>query len=169
MSNLLLHILFVSFSFLPIGENKLHPIFVSVTELEHNAKEQTLEMSCKMFTDDFEKALRTTYKTHIDLSDENVKPAMDKLVNDYVQKHTKIVVDGKIVSLKYLGFEKIEEAIYSYYEIDNILFPKKIEVTENILLEYNTQQMNIVHVTVGGERKSGKLTSTENKLTVFFN
>lgn len=169
MSNLLLHFLFVSFSFLPLGENKLHPIFVSVTELEHNAKENTLEMSCKIFTDDFEKALRTTYKTHVDLSDENVKPAMDKLVNDYVQKHTKIVVDGKIVSLKYLGFEKIEEAIYSYFEVDNILFPKKIEVTENVLLEYNSQQMNIVHVTVAGERKSGKLTGAENKLTVFFN
>ena len=32
-----------------------HPIFVSVTEIEHNAKDKTLEISCKIFTDDLEK------------------------------------------------------------------------------------------------------------------
>ena len=34
-----------------------HPIYVSVTEIEHNAKDKTLEISCKIFTDDFEKTL----------------------------------------------------------------------------------------------------------------
>ena len=168
MSSIIFKWLLISFSLLPIGKNNLHPIFVSVTEIEHNAKENMLEISCKIFTDDFEKTLRTTYKTHIDLLDEKIKPAMDKLVNDYVQKHLKIITDGKVVGLKYLGFEKIEEGIYSYYQVDNISAPKKIEVTDNVLLEYSTQQMNLVHVTVGGERKSGKLNSSENKLTVFF-
>ena len=44
------------------AEPNLHPIFVSVTEIEHNAKDKTLEISCKIFTDDFEKTLRLTYK-----------------------------------------------------------------------------------------------------------
>ena len=35
--------------------NSNHPIFMSVTEIEHNAKDKTLEISCKVFTDDFEK------------------------------------------------------------------------------------------------------------------
>ncbi len=168
MAGILFKWLFVSLLLLPFGENNHHPIFVSVTEIEHNAKEKTLEISCKIFTDDFEKTLRAAYKTHVDLLDEKMKSAMDKLVNDYVQKHLKIVADGRITNLKYLGFEKIEEGIYSYYEIDNISTPKKVEVTDNVLLEYNTQQMNLVHVTVGGERKSGKLNGSENKLTVFF-
>ena len=93
---------------------------------------------------------------------------MDKLVNDYVQRHLKITVDGKIVALKYLGFEKIEEGIYSYYQVDDVLSAKKIEVTDNLLLDYNVQQMNLVHITVGGERKSVKLAGTENKVTVQF-
>ena len=64
-----------------------HPIFVSVTEIEHNAKDKTLEISCKIFTDDFEKALRETYKTYVDLLQPKDKTAMNKLVSDYVQKH----------------------------------------------------------------------------------
>ena len=91
---------------------------------------------------------------------------MDKFVNDYVQRRLKIVVDGKIVALKYLGFEKIDEGIYSYYQADNIITPKKIEVTDNVLLEFNSQQMNLVHITVAGERKSVKLAGNENKVTV---
>ena len=165
MGSLLFKWLFVSLIFLPFGPNLNHPIFVSVTEIEHNAKDKTLEVSCKIFTDDFEKTLRTTYKTHVDLLDEKVKPAMDKLINDYVQKHLRIAVDGKIVALKYLGFEKIDEGIYSYYQADNITTPKKIEVTDNVLLEYNEQQMNIVHIIVDGKRKSAKLSGSENKVT----
>ena len=166
MSSLIFKWLLISFSLLPIGENNHHPIFVSVTEIEHNAKDKTLEISCKIFTDDFEKALRAAYKTHVDLLDEKIKPAMDKLVNDYVQNHLKISVDGKTPGLKYLGFEKVDEAIYSYYQADNILVPKRIEVTDNVLLEYNEQQLNIVHITVNGQRKSTKLTSAENKVTI---
>jgi len=165
MGSLLFKWLFVSLMFLPTGVNLHHPIFVSVTEIEHNTKDKTLEVSCKIFTDDFEKTLRATYKTHVDLLDEKVKPAMDKLVNDYVQKHLKIAVDGKFVALKYLGFEKIDEGIYSYYQADNITIPKKIEVTDNVLLEYNEQQMNIVHIIVDGKRKSAKLSGSENKVT----
>ena len=33
----------------------LHPFHVSVVEIEHNAEDKSLEISCKIFTDDFEK------------------------------------------------------------------------------------------------------------------
>ena len=35
----------------------VHPFFVSVTEINHNAGDKNLEISCKIFTDDFEAAL----------------------------------------------------------------------------------------------------------------
>ncbi len=47
-----------------------HPFYVSVTEINHNAKEQTLEISCKMFAEDLEEILKKNYKTAIDLSAE---------------------------------------------------------------------------------------------------
>ena len=169
MAGILFKWLFISFACIPlIDSNTNHPIFVSVTEVEHNAQEKTLEISCKIFTDDFEKTLRSEYKTHVDLLDDKYKPAMNKLVSDYVQRHLKIIVDGKLLTLKYLGFEKIEEGIYSYYQVDNVNQPKKIEITDNILLEFNTQQINLVHTIIGGERKSVKLAGSENKVTMQF-
>ena len=144
------------------------PIYMSVTQIEQNVKEKTLEVSCKIFTDDFEKALRAAYKTKIDLLDEKQKPAMDKFVNDYVQKHLKLVVDGKIVALKYIGYENIEDAINNYFEVQNIGSIKKIEITDDILYEYKPAQISLLHVTVGGNRESTKLTNPESKAVMVF-
>lgn len=151
-----------------VSTPKQHPIFVSVTEIEHNAKEKTLEVSCKIFTDDFEKTLRNAYKTKIDLADANLKPAMDKLINDYVQKHLKINVDGKQVALKYLGFEKIDEGIYSYYQADNVTSVKNAVVTDDILYEYKSEQISLIHFIVNGDRKSTKLNNPENRAVLSF-
>ena len=116
------------------GSGGSHPIFVSVTEIEHNSKEKTLEISCKIFTDDFEKALRATYKTYVDLLKPKDKNAMNKLVADYVQKHLLIKVDGKTVALQFLGYEQDEEGIVSYYQVNNIATVKKLDITDNIYL-----------------------------------
>lgn len=145
-----------------------HPIYVSVAEIDYNSKEKTLEISCKLFTDDFEKALRAEYKTHVDLINPTNKAAMDKLVNDYVQKHFTISLDGKPVILKYLGYEQVEEGIYSYYEAANISQPKNVAIFNNLLYAYHEQQMGLMHVTINGARKSTKLNNPDSRAVISF-
>jgi hypothetical protein len=78
-------------------------------------------------------------------------------VNDYVSKHLSFKADGKSVNYSYLGYEKQEEAIYSYFEVDSIASVKKIDVTDSILHDFSNDQINIIHCTVGGKRQSTKL------------
>lgn len=145
-----------------------HPLYVSVTEIEHNAKEKTLEISCKIFTDDLEKTLRQTYKGTVDLLQPKDKAAMDKLVSAYVKKHLSMVVDGKPVVMEYVGYEQQEEGIESYYQVNNMTTVKKIDVTDNILYEYKKEQISLLHVTVNGNRKSFKLNNPEEKTSFQF-
>ena len=145
-----------------------HPLFVSVTEIEHNAKDKTLEISCKIFTDDFEKTLRQTYKGTVDLLKPADKAAMNKLVSDYVQKHLIITADGKKTALQFIGYEQQEEGIVSYYQVNNITTVSKIDITNNILYEYKKEQMEIIHVTVGGNRKSTKLNNPDSNASFEF-
>jgi phosphopantothenoylcysteine synthetase/decarboxylase len=147
---------------------KSHPIFMSVTEIEHNAKDKTLEISCKIFTDDFEKTLRQTYKGTVDLINPKDKAAMNKLVSDYVQAHLSLAVDGKKVALQFIGYEIQEEGVISYYQVNNIPSVKKIDVTDNILYEYKQEQIEIVHAIVGGNRKSTKLDNPADKYSFEF-
>jgi hypothetical protein len=146
----------------------IHPLYVSVVEIEHNAKAKTLEVSCKLFTDDFEKVLRSTYKSPVDLINPKDRSAMDKLINDYVQKHLKVTADNRPLVLKYIGYEHAEEGIYSYFEVDNVARVKDITIFDNLLYEYKSEQMGLLHVTVNGTRKSTQLLNPVNKAELHF-
>lgn len=142
---------------LPASYFPMHPFHVSVVEINHNAVDKTLEITCKIFRDDFEKILIQNYKTKVDLINPTDRPAMEKLVNDYVQKHLGIKAGGKLLHYTGLGFEREDDAVYSYFQIENISSVKKIELTNTILHDLFDDQLSIMHVTVGGNRKSGKL------------
>lgn len=135
----------------------LHPYYISVVEINHNATDKTLEISCKIFTNDFETTLEKNYKTKVDLVNPKNKPTMDKLIIDYINKNLSVKADGKTVNYSYVGYEKEDEAIYSYFQVDNIATVKKIDVTNSILHDFSNQQINIIHCTVGGKRQSTKL------------
>jgi hypothetical protein len=59
--------------------------------------------------------------------------------------------------LSYLGFEKDAEAVYSFVQVENVPSVKKVEFTNKLMQDMFTDQVNIVHVIVKGERKSTKL------------
>lgn len=160
--------LLVSGLFLSPATVANHPIYVSVTEIEHNARDKTLEISCKIFTDDFERTLRQVYKTQVDLLNPKDKAATDKMVSEYVQKHLLIKADGKPVALQFLGYQQQEEGIVSFYQVNNITSLKKLDITDNILFEYKKEQISILHVTVNGNRKSTKLINPEEKASFEF-
>lgn len=168
MASILYKWLLMASLFLPGNTAVMHPLYVSVTEIEHNAKDKTLEISCKIFTDDFEKTLRKAYNVHVDLLNPTEKDAMNKIVSDYVPRHLKISLEGKPVTMRFIGFEQIEEGIYSYYQVDQVNSVKKMTITDNILYEYKPEQINLVHVTVNGNRQSNKLVNPEEKISLAF-
>ena len=145
-----------------------HPIFVSVTEIEHNAKTKTLEISCKLFTDDFEKTLRKQQSGRIDLLNIALKSQMNPIVCNYIKKHLSIKVNGKLEELQFIGFEQQEEGIMSYFQIPDVPWVKKVEVMDNLLYEYSEQQMGIVHVIVNSYRKSSRLNNPDCKVSFDF-
>ena len=145
-----------------------HPIYVSVVEIEHNATEKSLEISCRIFTDDFEKTLRDIYPVKIDLLSPAMHEAMGRYVSEYVRNHLKLSVDGKPVSLRYLGYEELEEAISSYYQVDDVKSVNRIDIENDMLYSYKKEQMGIMHITVKGERKSLRLLNPDKSARVEF-
>lgn len=147
---------------------RIHPFYVSVIQIQENMKERILEITCKIFTDDFEKDLRKDFNTHVDLLNPADKPAMEKLVNDYISAHLQISVDGKPSLLQYIGYEQDEEAVECYFQVSDIMVNKTVAVSDNILFDYKPEQVNIVHVTVKGIRKSIQLTNPDSKASFDF-
>ena len=145
----------------------LHPVYVSVTEIEHNAKENSLEISCKIFTSDLEAVLRKSNKIKVDLLAPSDKKAMENLVSNYIQQHLKISVNEKPLQLSFVGYEQNEETIQSYFQIDEVKSIKSMEVQDYILYEYKSEQMSIIHVIVDGKRRSMKLNNPDDRFKPF--
>lgn len=135
----------------------LHPFYVSVVEIDQNSKEKSLEVSVRIFTEDFEATLKKYGNTKLDLLHPTDKAATDKLVNTYLQNKLNIKVDGKPVTMQYIGYEQRLESIWVYLEIDNITTLKKVDINCNLLYEFEEKQTNIFHVKANGVEKSYKL------------
>ncbi|HEY0175727.1 MAG TPA: DUF6702 family protein [Pedobacter sp.] len=141
-----------------------HPLHLSSTELNYNAKTMTVEISCRIFTDDFEDLIGKKYKVKPDLSSAAKHKEMDMLVNKYMAVHLELAANGKPLHLNYLGFENDNEAIVVYLESEKVKGLKKLETTSTILYDLFDDQTNIFHLTSNGDRKSSKLTYPDKKL-----
>ena len=94
---------------------------------------------------------------------------MNLIVEDYIQSHLKIAInDNSSSKMKFIGFEQNEDAIVSYFEIDDVASINKVKVENNLLYEYSEQQINLIHVIVKGNRKSYKLDNPDTKAEFVF-
>jgi hypothetical protein len=148
--------------------NIKHPFHLSSTELNYNAKESTVELSCRVFTDDLEAAIAKNFKVKADLSAESQHKAMDVFVKKYALANLALKGNSKPLALNYLGFEKDNEAVVIYLESAQIKGLKKLETTNSILYDQYDDQSNIIHVTINGNRKSSKLDYPDKKLVTDF-
>ena len=147
----------------------VHPYHVSATEIEYNAAEKRLEITSKIFTDDFEDVLEKIYKTRADFADKNFKKQMDELVKRYITTHLAITSNRALMPLQLYGWEQEGEAVYVYTTANAARFSAKNITVENIILyDLFDDQMNIVHFIVGKERKSSRLHFPDRKLNLKF-
>ena len=161
----IVYLLFIS---VVLISGKPHPLYVSVVEIEQNENEQHLEISCRIFTNDFESVLRKTHSEKIDLLNPGMRQAMNGIVEDYVQKHLRIEANGKLISMEFIGYEQADESIQIYFQTKKLNLIKKIGIRDDILYEYKNEQMSMIHVTVNHTRKSTKLNNPDSTAEFVF-
>jgi hypothetical protein len=137
----------------------LHPVHMSVTEINYSEKDKALQITSRIFIDDLELSIRRDLKDEdLDLLKPGNGKTTDQLISAYLAKHLKVKVDGKPVVQKYLGSEVEDVAIICYIEIPNIKKLKTIEPMNDVIQETHADQSNLVHVTYKEKLKSLRLT-----------
>ena len=140
----------------------MHPYFISMTEIEHDKTNNSLEISVRIFTDDLEKTIRKTYTGKVDLLNKDEKSNSAKLIQQYITKHLSLKVDGKNADIHFNGFESEEGSIWSYFECTGIYSVKTLEVNNTILYDYIDQEINFMHVKAPGYEETIKLVYPDN-------
>jgi len=147
----------------------LHPIHISVSEINYSEKDKALQITSRIFIDDLELSIRAERKEdELDILQPKNGLTTEKMVSDYVLKHIAVKLDGKIQKLKFLGIELEEPALICYIEIENVKKFKTIEVRNDIIMEIHEDQSSIVHVTYKGPVKSMRLQRNNPTGTITF-
>lgn len=137
----------------------LHPIHVSVTEIEFDEKSKALEIMMRVFTDDLELSLRNRFdQPDLDIFDPRNARKVDEFMGQYLSERFAISLDGKSMKANYLGHEQETDVHIFYIEVENVRKWQTIEVKNSIITEVYDDQSNLVHVIVGEEIKSLRLT-----------
>ena len=137
----------------------LHPLHISVTEIEFDEKDKALEIMMRVFIDDLETTLRNKInQPELDILNLKGGLTVDQLMRDYLAGHFSIALDGKPQKVKYLGHESDGNAFIFYIEVSNVKKWKTIKVQDDSMTEVFDDQSNLINVTVRGNVKSLRLT-----------
>lgn len=167
MAKIQLYLLFL----LPmaLGFKGGHPFYLSVTDIVYKTQEQQLQVTVRVFANDFEKSLRKTTNSSVDLYHPQNNAKLDSTIKAYIFACVKISNNSKAVAFEYLGHELEEESCYIYLQQTNCSFPQKLSIHNKLLYDSFTEQSNIVQVDVAGTKKSGRVSYPNGSIDFEFN
>jgi hypothetical protein len=155
----------LSFLFMPA----LHPMHVSVTEIEFDEKDKALEIMMRVFIDDLETTFKTRYnQPEMDILNPKGK-TVDEMMSEYLQEHFMVSLDNKKQPFHFLGHEKDGDAFIFYIEVAKVKKWTSIQIQNNILTDTFDDQSNLVHVTVSDNVRSLRLTKSNPSGILTFN
>ncbi len=146
-----------------------HPFHVSVVEIRHNAEEQVLQMSQRIFLDDLEEAVEGFHALdYVDTASPDDLVRLDSLIASYLKAKVFFRVNGENRDFTYVGSEKEGDARWCYFMIDAVPSVRTLEVTNVALMDVFDDQENIIHCVVGNQKRSYKLNKQSKYFTFEF-
>lgn len=143
----------------------IHPFHVSVCEIYHNENTSSLEISMKIFMDDFELSIQQNGVPGFKLIDEDPEKVEKTHIDSYLKNHFNLKINGHFADLNFLGFEFDDNAILCYMESKKVKKINSIEINNSMLTEVYDDQINLTHFQYKDEMKSLKATK-ENTIGI---
>lgn len=127
----------------------VHTFHFSETLIEWKPDSGRLQMTMKVFTDDWDLALGDT------LQHRNIEmKVLEALYSQYLNEHTTFSANGNKIDWNYLGFERDGDVYYHYLESAPMAEPQVIDCQFIVLMDLYEDQKNLLNF-----RKDGKTTS----------
>lgn len=133
-----------------------HPLHLSVTELNYESGPRTLELTVKIFTDDFESILSKTFNRRADFYNASYYSSMSEMVSKYIPARLAVRTDDQKPVFTYLGHELSGEAVYVFFQAEKVAPFRKLILRNTLLYDLFTDQISFVHSYYDGRRQTAK-------------
>lgn len=138
---------------LAVSARAWHAYHSTLTELRYNVAKKQLELSIKVFTDDFEKALSEGQPAPVNLSDAGPRPLA--LASAYLQRTLQFRTPaGAPLPLQVLGMQAEKDGYWLYCRVSLPAPTPAVQLRQAMLLDAFGDQMNIVNIEAGDRKQS---------------
>jgi hypothetical protein len=130
-----------------------HRYHTSVTRLEYNADEHLVEITVQSFADDVEAALSKTNGAAGSVQlDSSAKT--NKLLLDYLRSVVQLSNGAAELQLEWVGMELKGHSVWFYLQAKTSTGLSKLNLSNRLLFELFTDQVNIVNAFSNGKKSS---------------
>jgi len=142
-----------------------HKFYVSVTNISYSEKDRSLQITSRIFIDDFEQVLLERYGIEAHLTTDSESALTDEYIEKYLKTKFLIFVDGEQRQYSFLGKKYDNDIMICYLEVPEVDLGniKSIEVQNELLTDLFDEQQNVVHFKIKGKKKSFVLIKENNK------
>lgn len=141
-----------------------HKFYVGVFQVNYAAEKKMLQITSRIFIDDLNNAMEKKYhkKTFVGTSKET--PADVELLKKYLSEHFLIKVNGQSKVITFLSKEvEADDVLVCYSRIKDIDKFKTLEISNTILVDWNSEQQNITHISAFDTKRSVLFTESSRK------
>ena len=139
-----------------------HKYYVSLTKIDYIKEQQTVQITTKIFIEDFEKALRNRYEDTLVLDAGQNEEKIEIYLRKYLSSKLKIKINQAQQELIFLGKAYIEDQVVCYLEIANVANIEQFEVKNLVLFDVFQEQKNIVRTYINDKHQTVVLTPRNN-------
>lgn len=166
-------LLFPCIIFNSVKENKKydkHPTYVAVAQIDFNSEDKFATLLCKTFTDDLELALQKKFAKKESITNPADTKKLSNEIYEYIKSHLQIKINGKLVNFSFINYKQEGEnnSVALFFRINNIDDINKFEIADTIFYELYDNQIQIIYVTVNGNRKSNKIRNPQSNVAFDF-
>jgi len=163
----------ILFSTIFAGHN-LHPVHVSVANLEWVQGESKFTVSFKLFKDDFQYIINSTYDTSIDLfANDAEQQAMEvsEEIGEYVSKHFMLTVkDNPLLVSKPDNVKINDDSIWIYFSLsyEGKDIPAMATIKNSLMMDLFNDQTNLLILTTPKGVRGFRFNTKNKSTTVKF-
>ena len=149
--------------------NSLHKYYVSVTQIDYIESKQSVQITTRIFIDDFENLLRQRYDENITLADKDELSTVNSYIERYLSDKVKVKINDKAVKINFIGKEYDADIMRCYLEIEDVNSINSFEITNKVLFDLFDDQQNIVKLKINSKLKSYILIPQKDNALLKFN
>lgn len=146
----------------------IHKFYVSVTQIDFVPSKKRIEITSRIFIDDFEKCLKKKYGKDFYLATKKEIIESNTYIQDYLEEKLKFTINSKPCKVIFITKEVEDDVLICYLKV---IFTEKIttfEIYNSLLTEMFSEQKNIVHTNINSNKKSVLLTYSESSTLLEF-